>query len=267
MTIANEVYDTIHVHVDNASEISSQSPVARTEEVEAEHYTTSSFSLPGGGAIIGTGVGAVEPVQILQLDPLRKRAVLSFVGTGQVALAHTLNVAQSIANNPNVGAGDEGALFSSPGSTAVEATGPLWAVNVSQTASSNSLTGTGIATSAAAGQVIAATPNAPATQLYTINWSIVDSGTLGAGDAQNMGLYVNGVLVATAVNGVNAGTIEAQPPVTVSVPVGTSIQVKAINNATASSVYQASVSATVVNAVQASGVIVVGVVQERRNRT
>lgn len=264
MTNLLQEFEAVHVHVDNASEIGAPAAV-KTEEKEAEHYTTSSFTLPGG-EIIGTGTGAVEPVQILQLDPLRKRAVLTFVGTGQVALAHTANVAQSIANNPNVGAGDEGALVSSPGAIAVEATGPMWAVPVPIAAgSSNSLTGIGIVTSATAGQVIATTPASPVTAVYVINWAVVDSGTLGAGDEQNMGLYVNGVLVSTAINGVNAGTIENQPPVTYSVPAGATIQVKAINNATASSTYQASITAAPQNVQQASGTLVVGVTQERRN--
>ena len=50
----------LHVHVDNEVKTA---PVS-TEEHYAEHFTCSSFTLPQG-EIIGTGVGAIEPTQIL----------------------------------------------------------------------------------------------------------------------------------------------------------------------------------------------------------
>jgi hypothetical protein len=111
------------------------------------------------------------------------------------------------------------------------------------TAAAASVNANGTQTSAAAGTVI--TSAAAPAGTYTVSWSVVLTGTLAANDEQNMGLYVGGTLVATAINGINAGTIEAQPPVTVVVPAGGAIiAVKAINLATVASVYQASFAAT-----------------------
>ena len=110
-------------------------------------------------------------------------------------------------------------------------------------AAAASVTGTGLQASPPAGTAVASAA-APA-GTYAVNWSTVLTGTLAAGDEQNMGLYVGATLQATCVNGINAGTIEAQPPVQVVVPTGgATIAVKAINNASASTTYQASFSAT-----------------------
>jgi hypothetical protein len=124
-----EALGVMHVHVENADEIKGTS--VTTQEKEAQHYTCSTFTLPQG-EIIGTGVTAIEPTQILQLDPLRKRAVLGLNGVGQVILAHSLQQATSLAQNIQQAA-DEGALYTVPGTITVEATGPLWAVGIAAT--------------------------------------------------------------------------------------------------------------------------------------
>lgn len=76
---------------------------------------------------------------------------------------------------------------------------------------------------------------------YIVPWTVILAGTVGAGDANNFGLYANGTLVATSVNSGAAGTYP-QLPVLVTVN-GTTNDLKVLsgNNAgTAGSQYSAS---------------------------
>ena len=140
----------------------------------------------------------------------------------------------------------------------------MWAVGLVNAGTAlNSLAGAGSQTSPGAGTVIASTGAAPATAIYTINWTTIESGTLGAGDATNMGLYINGVLVATGISGT---TPTNQPPVTFSVPGGSTIQVRSIAAATVGAVYSATISGTPTYPTLPSGTLTVGVTQERRNK-
>jgi hypothetical protein len=130
MSLAHELesavgYDAVHVHVDNASEFQ----VTRTEEIEPAHYTTQSYILPPVGAQTPQADynQAEVPVQLLQLDPLRKRAVLSVNGTGSCYICSSQAQAQSLQFSSNQTA-DAGALVTAPFAFTAEATGPLWAV-------------------------------------------------------------------------------------------------------------------------------------------
>lgn len=112
-----------HVHVDNIHEI-----VVRTEEVEAGHFSSQSFILPPAGNVTPqVNYNQNVPAQILALDPLRKRAVISINGTGQCFMCHSQAQAQSLQFGPTQNA-DEAALITAPFAFTAEATGPLWAV-------------------------------------------------------------------------------------------------------------------------------------------
>jgi hypothetical protein len=66
----------------------------------------------------------------------------------------------------------------------------------------------------------AVVPNAG---FYTANWSTILAGTLSTTDRSNVVLQVNGVTVATSVNGLNVGTIYQQSPVNISIPAGATV--------------------------------------------
>ena len=235
-----------------------------TQEKEAEHYTCSTFTLPQG-EIIGTGVGAIEPTQVLQLDPLRKRAVLAFNGTGQIILAHSMQQATSLAQNVQQAA-DEGALVTSPTTITVEATGPLWAVAVPSTGSQPTQDATGSVTSPGAGANVSGTigaVNLPA-GLYQVTTTIYIDGTPVAGtDDDNM-----------KINQSSGAQFHLIVPIT-GVPVtqtffltfngAQTIGVSASSAGTAGAVYHAQITATQLPIAGASGNLAIGVTQERRN--
>lgn len=107
-------------------------------------------------------------------------------------------------------------------------------------APSNAVTGS--ATSPAAGATIATVTLPQGT--YTVSWSVMLTGTVAAADLDNFGLYVGANLVATSLNGINAGTSYPQPAVVIEVPAGgAALAVKAIGAGTASSVYSATIDA------------------------
>jgi hypothetical protein len=124
------IYETeagiLKVHVDNAGEIANGHPV-ETREKEAEHISCSSWFLPTGDIVPG---GTVEPQQLLNLDPLRKRAVIGVNGTGQAIFCHSIpqaiSSASTVTSQP-----DEGFVVTAPCTFTVEATGPLWVVPAS----------------------------------------------------------------------------------------------------------------------------------------
>jgi hypothetical protein len=261
MTMPHEA-GIVHVHVDNAVKME---PVS-TEEHYAEHFTCSTFTLPQG-EIIGTGVGAIEPTQILQLDPLRQRAVLSYSGSGQVILAHSVQQATSLAQNVQQAA-DQGALVTSPATMAVEATGPLWAVGLQASPSQNSNSAHGAITSPTAGQAIATITgaNLPAGQ-YTVSGTVYVDGTVAAADDDNMKLTVGGVtIMVIAYNGEATDQGVTIPPVTVTVNGAQSIALSAVAVGTTGAVYHGTIVATPFPFITTGGGLSVGVTQERRNK-
>lgn len=115
---------SLRVHVDNAEDIKG----VRTQEIEPPHLTTMGFVLPPAGPLTPQAdYNQNVPTQILQLDPLRKRAVVSINGTGSCFLCSSQAQAQSLQFGPTQNA-DEGAQFTAPFAFTVEATGPMWAV-------------------------------------------------------------------------------------------------------------------------------------------
>jgi hypothetical protein len=115
----------IHVHVDNAEDLR---PVQRTQEVEPGHYTTQSFVLPPTGAQTPQAdYNQNVPVNILQLDPLRKRAIISVSGVGSCFICASQAQAQSLQFGSSQSP-DSASLVTAPFSFPAEATAPLWAV-------------------------------------------------------------------------------------------------------------------------------------------
>lgn len=136
--MSTEEVDYLNVKVLNAKEIAGEiQPVARTEEVEAEHFVAVSYTLPFGGPVTEPAAGNIEiPQPVLMLDPMRKTAILSINNPDpglsvNVVLAHSQAVAQRLQQAP-AGSGDEGApILVAPNSSVnltVKGTGPLWVV-------------------------------------------------------------------------------------------------------------------------------------------
>jgi hypothetical protein len=257
------IADILHVHVDN--EVATK-PVA-TEEHYAEHFTCSTFTLPQG-EIIGTGVGAIEPTQILQLDPLRQRAVLSFNGTGQIILAHSIQQATSLAQNVQQAA-DQGALVTCPATMTVEATGPLWAVGVSSGTSQNTVESQGTVTAPAANASI--TPGIAAASLpagtYVISGSAYIDGTPVQGtDNDNIKLTVGGNTLGGNLAVPISGSVVTFGPYTVTVNGAQAVRLNANVAGSAGAIYHGLIYATPVPFIDSSAGLAVGVTQERRNK-
>lgn len=171
----------LRVHVDNATEIAA----VPTEEKEAEHITCSTFTLTEAIGVLA----AVTPIQILNLDPLRKRAVLNFSGDGQVILAHSLQQAMSLAQNV-AQAADEGCLVSCPASITMEATAPLWAVSLANPVALSYQSAVS-ATPTVAAQAVSTIPT-PQSGNYTAYVQVYVDGTTTAADEDNMQISYNG---------------------------------------------------------------------------
>lgn len=92
--------------------------VAATVEIEAEHADCMTFA----------GSAAAPPVQILQLDPLRKRAVLLFTGVGNGFICHSL---QQAFDQIKQGTTPVSAPVTVGSNFVYESTAPLWFVGVS----------------------------------------------------------------------------------------------------------------------------------------
>lgn len=99
-------------------------------------------------------------------------------------------------------------------------------------------TGSGAVTHPGAGAVIALAFAAAGT--YQVYWPVVLSGPAGAGDADNFGLYVGGVLAATSANAGAAGSYPQSSTVTVATG-GQLLTVQAIAAGTAGVTYGAAV--------------------------
>jgi hypothetical protein len=79
--------------------------------------------------------------------------------------------------------------------------------------------------------------------LYSIPWNIELGGTLGSQDRDNLALLVNGVSVATSINGINSGTVYPQETEQLELPQGATVAIQTIGAGTVASVYQASLEA------------------------
>ena len=245
-----------HVHVDNLSEISR---VTKTEEVEPQHFTTSGFILPA------TGTNSGAPVQILQLDPLRKRATVTFNGTGQVALCHSLQQATSMQQAQNINA-DEGALITCPAIVKVESTGPMWAVLAGTATASvvNPATATvsGSVTAPGAGGTIITSPALSGYYQFTVS-IYIDGTVVAATDDDNMEFSYGGSFYHLSVPADSTGPVIATTVFTGS-PNAAAAKVTANNAGSAAAVYHAQIAYTQL-ATSGASTVAVGVVQERRN--
>jgi hypothetical protein len=122
-------YTPVHVHVDNAEDMRA----VKTQEVEAAHLTTLGFILPPVGAVSPqSDYNQNVPTQILQLDPLRKRAIVSINNTVIATVSQCyLCSSQAQAQSLQFGSSqtpDAGALVTAPFTFEVDSTAPMWAV-------------------------------------------------------------------------------------------------------------------------------------------
>lgn len=249
--------DAIKVHVTNPHDM-----VVRTEEVEAQHFAASTFTLPPPGP------NQNGPIQVLQLDLLRKRAVVSLNGAGEVILAHSMQQAQSLQANVNQAA-DDGCVITSPATVTVEGTGPLWAIGIGTgNVTQQSVTGFGSAVAPGAGSVIASIPAAslpPGTyEVYLLTY--LDGTLVTATDENNLALESGGAVISQLLQPAPSsgnGFVVPSGPYVVSVNGSQSISVNAIGAGSVSAKYNAQITA--VPLLTSSG-LSVGVLQERRDR-
>ncbi len=69
----------VHVHVDNAKEISDGVQVVRTEEREPEHFVCSTVVVPQPSAGVGGGQTNVNATQVCYLNLLRKSIAIQAI--------------------------------------------------------------------------------------------------------------------------------------------------------------------------------------------
>jgi hypothetical protein len=167
-----------------------------TVEKTPEHFVASGYLLSSGLASEPAG-GDVTPVtQILQLDPMREEAVISFNGTGQVLLCHSLAQAESMATDITQ-LPDEADLITCPATIRIHGIGPLWAVPVPTALTYSGVElpyavyTSGVATPATTflslGQIVT-----PAAGLYTVSGLTYLDGTIVvADDEDNFRLNMN----------------------------------------------------------------------------
>lgn len=229
-----------------------------TEEQEPQHFTTSGFVLPPAGITVN------GPTQILQLDPLRKKAVISFNGSGGVFLAHSSQQAQSLQSNVNQN-GDEGAMITAPATITVEGQAELWAIGAATgNNAQQSVPGYGAVIAATAGQAIATIPAAdlPA-GTYEIYLLTYIDGTATSADEDNIQLETGGTEFTQLVQPAGASVfVVPSGPWVVSVNGAQSISVNTVGIPSGTASYHASIDAV---PLLTSAGLTVGVVQERRN--
>lgn len=107
----------------------------------------------------------------------------------------------------------------------------------------------GSAAAPAAGATIATLTVAQA-GIYTVAWSVELAGAVAAADANNFGLYQNGILRLQSLNPAVVGAYP-QPGIQLTVAAGDVIAIKAIGAATAGTTYSASESVIPANTVNA----------------
>jgi hypothetical protein len=250
----------VHVHVDNLAE---WSPITRTEEVEAAHFTSQGFLLPPVGNLSPQAdYNQNIPVQILALDLLRKRAVISVNGQGACYLCSSQAQAQDLQFGANQ-APDAGALLTAPFAFTAEATGPLWAVLASGAVSPPaSSPGTPATSTGAANATTTLTIPSAGTGLADIlndlNWSF-SAASLTAATLQVVSgsdvLYTQPLPVGSLSGTVQlpAGGLIGQPGQTIVVTI-----------TAGGAAITSTINATYTQ--QANGNVTVGVLQERRDQ-
>lgn len=174
--------ESVKVHVTNVDDLKA----VPTEEKEPEHFTASSFVLPALG--VGENPEQSNPQQVLQLDPMRKLAYITFNGNGQVWLAHSAAQANALQNGAEQGA-DSGTLVTCPSVIKAEGTGPLWAIQSSLTQSpgvtGDSLYAGGSSTPTTADQTITGVTLTPPAGTYIVNLSLYVDGTVVTADDED----------------------------------------------------------------------------------
>jgi hypothetical protein len=171
MGLMKEDTEALRVHLVNPEDIK----VQYTEEIEPSHFISNAYLLPAAGPISGDPDGNInDPVQILQLDPMRKEAIISVAGSGNVYFAHSYAQAMSLQQAVDQAA-DGGFLVTAPCTFKAEGTGPLWAIT--QNASGTSQTVVSASASPAAGAAGSATlPLFTAGNQYLTGFTVSTSG-------------------------------------------------------------------------------------------
>lgn len=262
--------DAIKVHIVNVDDIKA----TPTVEVEPEHFTASSFTLPALGLTSGDAADANAnvPVQILNLDPMRKEAVLAFSGTGQVILAHSQAQAMSMQASAAEQVADTGFLITAPSTIRVQGTGPLWAVSAASGTVSGgaSVMAHNQTTSPAPAAILANIPAAslPAGTYTVYAHAYVDGTLVAAADDDNVELSYGSTIIGV-LNMPADSVTEQSPmygPVMITVNGAQAIKILAVGAGTTGSVYHTWLMATPYpfTAQAAGGAVTVGVLQERR---
>lgn len=255
--------ESVKVHVTNVDDLKA----VPTEEKEPEHFTASSFVLPALGA--GENPEQSNPQQVLQLDPMRKLAYLTFNGDGQVWLAHSAAQANALQNGTQQGA-DSGTLVTCPSVIKAEGTGPLWAIqsSLTQTAGSGvTLSAAGKITPTTAFQGIVSLA-LPAAGLWSIDLIVyVDGTVVTADDEDNMNLYINGASAASLIypaESSGAPIVVPSGPYTKNIvaPLSVIVQTGSLTPS-GTAVYHAQIIATPISG-GLSNDLIVGVLQSRR---
>jgi hypothetical protein len=114
--------DVVHVHVDNSDEFQ---PVAKTQEVEPEHFVTRTITLPQPSAGVGGGQTNTAVQQVCANDPLRKSVAILIIDSPMIlcgTYAQAQDPLNQVASVPN----PQGGYIPAGGSAALDGTGPLW---------------------------------------------------------------------------------------------------------------------------------------------
>lgn len=253
------------VHVSNVDEFSqAMSDGNKVEEAAAPHAVANTWgSLPALGTEL---TQSNVPVEILPLDVLRKRAVITLNGSGQVIICHSEGQAQSLQQNVQQAA-DEGCLITVPGAIVHESSAALWAVAVPASSPQNTQGATGSATAPGAGAVIATIPasSLPAGS-YDIFVTVYFDGTVvPATDDDNWNLTITLLTISHLIAPGVINVPETYGPFKITVNGAQAINVKTIIAGSAACVYHAQVTATPDPYSPTSGVVQVGTLTERRD--
>src|SRR5271170_3301314 len=132
-SIVNEmehiISDVVHVNVDNVDELAHATRAVKTEEVEPEHFTCTSFVLQAATGInVGGAASRTDIAQILAEDLRRKDAGILPIDA-PIVLCTTYQQAARVSNQATGVPYPDGAYVPALGNVSVTGTGPLWAVN------------------------------------------------------------------------------------------------------------------------------------------
>jgi hypothetical protein len=260
MTIMDDV--AMLVHVGNPHDIASAiNGAPKVEEAAAPHAVASTWLLPTLGTV---NAQQNNPVEILPLDILRKRAVITFNGSGQVIICHSQAQAQSLQQNVQQAA-DEGCLLTVPGTIVHESTAALWAVGVPASTSANTIGVAGKVTAPTAlQQITGSLLSTPGT--YSVQATAYLDGTIVlATDGDNMEItFTGGNPIPLLVPGVADVPMTTGPYLFTSTGTQT-VAVKAIGAGSVAATYHAALDITPYPFAVTSGVVTVGSLTERRD--